>query len=153
VIQVEIPEAVRLRLTQSLRRSRLREIGGILFGQEVAAGHFVIIDFSVDEISGKRAHFTRDPDLHFQALQEFFDKTGHDYGTYNYLGEWHSHPCFSVSPSSQDRRSMQELVDGEKKIDFAVLLIVKLGLFGSFKASSGLYQKYNFPEMVDLKVF
>jgi hypothetical protein len=35
---------------------------------------------------------------------------------------------------------MQELVDGERQIDFAVLLIVKLGLFRRFVASASLHR-------------
>jgi hypothetical protein len=43
------------------------------------------------------------------ALQ-FFDRTGHRYREFNYLGEWHSHPSFQVEPSSTDVQAMRQLV-------------------------------------------
>ncbi len=59
-------------------------------------------------------------------MNAFFCETGHQYDRFNYLGEWHSHPRFPVTPSAQDVESMVDLVNGERGIDFAVLLIVRL---------------------------
>lgn len=120
-------------------------------GQEVALGNFTVLDFSLDEISGERAHFVRSADHHRQALEKFFDRTGHNYRTFNYLGEWHSHPNFSACPSITDLRSMQDLVDGERGIEFAVLLIVKLGLFRRFVSSASLHLRGQVPAPVKLK--
>ncbi|WP_342455444.1 Mov34/MPN/PAD-1 family protein [Aquabacter sp. P-9] len=150
MIQVEIPADTRVRMKQALRRAGSREIGGVLMGQELAAGNFVIVDFSLDEISGEHAHFVRDADHHRKALEEFFDRTGHKYQTFNYLGEWHSHPSFLARPSITDLRSMQDLVDGERGIDFAVLLIVKLGFFRRFVSSASLHRRGRTPESVEL---
>ncbi|WP_348629408.1 Mov34/MPN/PAD-1 family protein [Mesorhizobium sp. M7A.F.Ca.ET.027.02.1.1] len=150
MIRVGVSHEVRDRMKQALRRARSREIGGILMGQEVACGHFVVVDFSLDEISGERAHFVRDADQHRQALEKFFDRTGHNYQTFNYLGEWHSHPSFSARPSVTDLHSMQDLVDGERDIDFAVLLIVKIGFFRRFVSSASLHRRGQVPEPVEL---
>lgn len=150
MIRVGIPADTRDRMKQALRRAGAREIGGILMGRQLKAGIFAIVDFSVDEISGQRAHFVRDAEHHRQALERFFDRTDHDYQTFNYLGEWHSHPSFPPRPSVTDVRSMQELVDGERQIDFAVLLIVKLGFFRRFVASASLHMRGQAPEPVTL---
>ena len=147
---VAFPLAMQDRMKQVLRRAGPREIGGILMGQQLAAGHFSIIDFSVDEISGDRAHFVRDVEHHHQALEQFFDRTGHDYRTFNYLGEWHSHPNFPSRPSVTDLCSMQELVDGEREIEFAILLIVKLRFLFGLKASASLHRRGLMPETVKL---
>lgn len=152
MIRVGIPADTRDRMKQALRRAGLREIGGILMGQEVAVGHFAIVDFSLDEISGARAHFVRDAGHHRRALEEFFDRTGHNYQRFNYLGEWHSHPGFSARPSAPDLFSMQDLVDGERGIEFAVLLIVKLGVFRRFVSSASLHRRGRMPEPVELTV-
>ena len=43
---------------------------------------------------------------------------------FNYLGEWHFHPSFSVRPSPEDVATMTELVEDERiPISFAVLLV------------------------------
>jgi integrative and conjugative element protein (TIGR02256 family) len=90
-------------------------------------GTFCIVDLSLDPSSGTHASFQRDPALHRQELDKFFDRTGHDYRRFNYLGEWHSHPSFSVRPSDQDLRSMTEMVNTEgSPIAFSALLIVRL---------------------------
>ena len=58
---------------------------------------------------------------------EFFRRTGRDYQRFNYLGEWHSHPSFSVRPSSEDVDTMTDIVTGPSSaISFAVLLVVRL---------------------------
>ncbi|TQN58226.1 hypothetical protein FLX27_26245 [Agrobacterium tumefaciens] len=151
MIRITLSRQIRDRMKLPLRRAGLREIGGILMGQEIASGHFSVLDFSVDEASGADAHFVRDADHHRHALDAFFDRTGHNYQAFNYLGEWHSHPSFSVRPSLTDVRSMQELVDGERDIGFAVLLIVKLGFWGRFNASASLHRRALPPEMIDLR--
>jgi [CysO sulfur-carrier protein]-S-L-cysteine hydrolase len=150
MIRVGIPPVARRRMKQALRRAGSREIGGILMGQQLVVGHFVVVDFSLDEISGEDAHFVRDAEHHRQALERFFDQTGHDYRTFNYLGEWHSHPSFQARPSVTDIRAMQALVDGERDIDFAILLVVKLGFFRRFVASASLHRRGYIPEPVKL---
>jgi hypothetical protein len=48
---------------------------------------------------------------------------------FNYLGEWHSHPSFSVRPSAQDVSTMTDIVEDQNSlISFAVILIVRLRL-------------------------
>lgn len=148
MIDVALTAPIVDRMRALLRRAGRREIGGVLMGQEVGAGRFVVADFSVDEVSGERAHFVRDADHHKVALDAFFERTGHDYSTFNYLGEWHSHPSFSVRPSGTDLRSMQELVEGDRGIEFAVLVIVKLGIFRSFTATACLHRRGLKPEPV-----
>ncbi|MCP1838762.1 hypothetical protein ACVIHI_008313 [Bradyrhizobium sp. USDA 4524] len=95
-------------------------------GEQIAPDHFRVVDFSVDATTGTAAHFVRSPDHHAEALETFFRKTGSDFRRFNYLGEWHSHPSFPVSPSQEDMVSMQSLVDGERDIDFSALMIVRL---------------------------
>lgn len=150
MIRVGIPPDTRARMKQALRRAGSREIGGILMGQELAVGLFTIVEFSLDEISGDRAHFVRDADHHRLALNRFFDRTKHNYQTFNYLGEWHSHPSFSARPSVTDLCSMQDLVDGERGIEFAVLLIVKLGFFRHFVSTASLHRRGQIPTPIKL---
>ena len=152
MIRVAMQASIRKRMKQALRHAGSREVGGILMGQQLAVGHFAIVDFSLDDISGQDAHFVRDPENHRRALEHFFDQTGHDYQTFNYLGEWHSHPSFPARPSSIDIRSMQDLVEGEREIDFAVLLIVRLGFLGRLIASASLHKRGQPNEHVDLTI-
>lgn len=99
----------------------------MLFAEQVAVSHFRIVDFSVDLYSGSHTDFHRDPHVHEQALNAFFDRTNRDFSRFNYLGEWHSHPSSSIHPSLEDVTTMTELVSDEQSpISFAVLLIVRL---------------------------
>ncbi|WP_312980002.1 Mov34/MPN/PAD-1 family protein [Atlantibacter sp.] len=126
MMQVEIAENVKGKLRKALKAAGGREIGGVMMGEQIAPGHFRVVDLSIDSQTGGEAHFVRDSDTHNEALNAFFHRTGHQYDRFNYLGEWHSHPRFSVTPSSQDVSSMIDLVEGERGIEFAVLLIVRL---------------------------
>jgi integrative and conjugative element protein (TIGR02256 family) len=115
------------KLRRALREAGRREIGGMLFAEQLAPAYFRIMDFSVDQKSGTHAHFKRDPAAHQSALNSFFDKTGRDFARFNYLGEWHSHPSFSAKPSVEDVTTMQSLVESRSnEVSFALLLIVRL---------------------------
>jgi integrative and conjugative element protein (TIGR02256 family) len=138
-VRIQLDKAVRRRLKSELRRAGRREIGGVLMGEQLAVGHFQVIDLSIDAITGSEAHFVRSKGEHVAALREFFERTGGDYARYNYLGEWHSHPCFPIHPSKTDVDSMTELVEGERDITFAALLIVRLDMWFHLRHSISLF--------------
>ena len=149
-MRVEISGEVRARLRRALRAAGRREIGGVLMGEQIEPGHFRVVDLSIDKDTGGRAHFVRSPEAHADALDAFFQRTGNEYGRFNYLGEWHSHPGFPVMPSVQDAASMDELVHGERGIDFAVLLIVRLHWWWTIVSSCTLFRRYLRPSPVKI---
>lgn len=99
-MKVEQTPEVERRIRLALRKAGRREIGGMLMAEQLSPDHFRIVDFSVDSFSGSHTHFRRDPRVHRATLDKFFERTGRDYARFNYLGEWHSHPSFSVRPRS-----------------------------------------------------
>ncbi|HEX3342780.1 MAG TPA: Mov34/MPN/PAD-1 family protein [Pseudolabrys sp.] len=128
-MRIELPADIPKRFHTSLRQAGDHEIGGMLFAEQLKPSHFCIVDFSLDLCSGSHAGFRRDPQAHQNTLDEFFLRTGRDFQRFNYLGEWHSHPSFSVRPSAQDLSTMTDIVENESSaITFAVLLIVRLRL-------------------------
>lgn len=140
-MHLELSADTKTRLKRHLRAAGRREIGGVLMAEQLHVNHFRVIDFSVDDQTGGVAHFVRSPEHHQQALDAFFEKTGAAYERYNYLGEWHSHPSYSVNPSLQDCMSMQSLVDSERGISFAVLMIVRLRYWISLEYSASLFRR------------
>ena len=98
----------------------------MLFAEQLAPAHFRVVDFSLNAHSGSYITFKRDPELHRQALDDFFCRTGYDFRRFNYLGEWHSHPSFSAHPSRDDIATMTDLVENGEEITFAALMIVRL---------------------------
>ena len=98
----------------------------MLFAEQLAPGDFRVVDFSLNAHTGSYVTFRRDPELHRQALDDFFHRTGNDFRRFNYLGEWHSHPSFSAHPSLDDIATMTDLVENGEGITFAVLMIVRL---------------------------
>jgi hypothetical protein len=126
-MKIERAPEIEKRFRAALGNAGDREIGGMLMAEQLAPDHFRIVDFSLDAFSGSHTHFRRDPRKHTKALDEFFRRTGHDFKCFNYLGEWHSHPSFSVHPSLEDIETMTDMVEnGNSAITFAVLLIVRL---------------------------
>lgn len=124
---IELPPEIEKRLRVALQEAGRREIGGMLFAEQLVPGSFRIADFSLDQYSGTHATFRRDPLSHHRTLDEFFQRTGLDFQHFNYLGEWHSHPSFSVDPSVQDICTMTDIVEDQcSSITFAVLLIARL---------------------------
>ena len=115
------------KLRRALNEGGRREIGGQLFGEQLAPSEFLVTDLVVQARRGTYARFFVDL---FQAARDamrFFDSTCHNYTRHNYIGEWHSHPSFEVRPSVTDLTTMRELVrDPDFKGTFAVLMIVRL---------------------------
>jgi integrative and conjugative element protein (TIGR02256 family) len=149
-MRVEIGDDVHARLREALKGAGRREIGGVLMGEQIEPGHFRIVDLSIDKETGGRAHFVRSLEAHAAALDAFFERTGNEYDRFNYLGEWHSHPRFAVSPSTQDAASMIELVHSERGIDFAILLIVRLQWWRSMSCSCTLFRRGLNPSPVEI---
>jgi integrative and conjugative element protein (TIGR02256 family) len=149
-MKVELTKDVRKRMMSCLAKAKRREIGGILMAKQVNPGEFRIIDFSLDDITGSAAHFVRSPDHHRAALEAFFARTGNDYSRYNYLGEWHSHPNYSPSPSPTDIHSMYELLEEEHSISFAILLIVKRSWWRRFLCTATLFRQGEEPSNIQV---
>lgn len=125
-MRIELGPDIEKRLRAALRQARRREIGGMLFAVQLAQSNFRIVDFSLDAFSGSHTNFRRTPEAHRKALDAFFERTGRDYQRFNYLGEWHSHPSFSVRPSAEDIETMTDIVQNRNSsISFALLLIVR----------------------------
>ena len=148
-ILVERP--IRIRFSKHLRRSGNREIGGLLFGEQLAPGRFRIVDFSVDEATGEAAHFSRSVGGHSEELEHFFERTGADFTRYNYLGEWHSHPRFPLMPSAQDCHSMLEMVRTETSIPFSASLIVRLDFLLFLRLGATMFSRHRDPEIIRIE--
>ena len=80
-------------------------------GEQLAPGDFRLLDVTVAKRTGGPAHFERSAQEHGKELEGFFGDTGRDFGRFNYLGEWHSHPSDLPLPSGKDILSMRELLD------------------------------------------
>lgn len=145
------PSALRRRMRRELGRAGRVEIGGVLMAEQIEPGHFRLVDFTVDRQRGGAAHFVRSVDDHRAALGVFFKKTGSDFSRFNYLGEWHSHPNHMPIPSSEDSASMMSLVEGERDIPFALLLVVRR-TWRTLTLSATLFERGQSPRPVDVKI-
>lgn len=144
-VELVLPVAIVQRMKVSLNRAKEREIGGVLMARQIAPGKFEIVDFSVDEVTGDREQFVRNTMLHDGVLNDFFERTGRDYSNFNYIGEWHSHPNLPVVPSVTDLTSMENLVNGERDIPIAALLVVRSDDPSEFTATATFHQRATQP--------
>jgi hypothetical protein len=134
-----LPDDLSDRIKTALRKAGHREIGGILMAEHVGMNTFSLTDLTIHR-RGTVASFVRRIEEALGFLRAFFHHTNHDYIRFNYIGEWHSHPCFEPEPSLKDDASMREVV-GDETIgaNFVVLLIVKLGPDGELRTSVHTY--------------
>jgi integrative and conjugative element protein (TIGR02256 family) len=139
-------------LRRELKRARRREIGGVLVGQHLGKETFRIAGISVQHDGGSAAHFERDPVQAKEFLEVFFTETGRDFSRFNYLGEWHSHPTFTVLPSPTDRATMYSIVD-DPKVDtaFAVLVICRMHPWWGLQLSAEGFRSGVMPDPIDLE--
>ena len=134
-----LPADICDRIKTGLHKARHREIGGILMAEHVGVDTFSVTDLTLHR-RGTIASFVRRIEEALASLDDFFHRTRHDYTKFNYIGEWHSHPCFAPEPSPKDDSSMREIVgDAAIGANFAVLLIVKLNADGVLLTSLHAY--------------
>ncbi len=109
-MRVRIPHDQTENLVAALQRSGRREIGGQLFGEQLAPSDFRVTDLTIQARPGSIARFFVDLLQAARDAMLFFDRTEHRYTRHNYIGEWHSHPSFEVRPSGADAETMREIV-------------------------------------------
>lgn len=115
------------KLKLALAQAGTREIGGQLFGEQLAPSDFRITEVAIQARCGSFARFMVDLVEAGRNALRFFDRTQHQYKRFNYIGEWHSHPSFEIKPSRQDAQTMVKLVSNPAfKGSFAILMIVRL---------------------------
>lgn len=138
-MQLIIPADLAERLHRELKGAERREMGGILMGQNVGPDVFRLIEMTFQRSGGRYACFSRSSAMHDRALKKFFDRTGHRYIEFNYIGEWHSHPSFELHPSGTDHATMITLVRGDIEVNFALLLLVRLGVDERLEIEAHVY--------------
>ena len=151
-MRVMLPHDQTRKLTRALERAGRSEIGGQLFGEQIAPSRFRVTDLSVQSRVGSFAGFVVDLVDAARAAVAFFRRTGHDYSRHNYIGEWHSHPSFAVSPSPKDSNTMRQLVGSPDFVgSFAVLLIARLD-DGVLRTGAWLFDPLGREDAVELEI-
>ena len=126
MLRITVPPDIQAMLLVALKRAGTRECGGVLMGEHVGLNHFALRALEVQK-PGAIASFMRRVAGATRAIKEFCLSNRNDFRRFNYLGEWHTHPLFSVQPSSRDHATMRELAtDAQVVADFVVLLIFRL---------------------------
>ena len=139
MLQLILPADVQTALTRALRHAGVRECGGLLLGEHVGIDQFAVRMVNVQR-PGTVASFVRSLSGVAASIKRFCAKQGNDFRRFNYLGEWHSHPSFSVQPSSTDHGSMLDIVTNRQvQANFVVLLILKLNTSGQLEGSAHTY--------------
>ena len=118
MMQIELACDIPSRLRKALFTAGPREIGGVLLAEQLEPGHFRVIDFSLDARSGSHTQFRRDPDVHKKTIDDFFERTGHDFsGSITLANGIRTH----LSPSSPGSRISKQWsnllnITGQKSI-------------------------------------
>jgi hypothetical protein len=140
-MQLLVPTEITSQLVEALAQAGRREIGGILMGEHIGVDTFRVKELTIQRKGGTFAAFIRIVAEILAPLRAFFDSTKHDYTRFNYLGEWHSHHSFALSPSGRDHTTMYGIVtDPQLGARFVVLLLVKLGDDNQLDGSVTVYQ-------------
>lgn len=126
-MRLRLPDDQLSALREALRRAGSKEIGGQIYGEQLAPSDFVATELKFQRRPGTFARFVVDLIQAARDSVSFYDRTRHRYTRFNYIGEWHSHPSFAVRPSDVDLTSMRRLVrDPGFAGRFAVLMIARL---------------------------
>jgi len=124
-----------------LKRAGSREIGGVLFGEQLTVGEFRIVGATRQRFGGgSKLRFHRRGGQARKDILSMHNRYGWDAERFNYLGEWHSHPNFPALPSARDEVTMYQLLADQKgAVNFLVLAIVRLSKTGLFEIGARTY--------------
>lgn len=138
MLHVTVPTEVQRILRDALTKAGSRECGGVLMGEHLGVNHFAVRALTVQR-PGAIASFVRGLAGVLKAIKAYCGSTGNNYTRFNYLGEWHTHPLFSVQPSALDHATMRNIVmDRRVGANFVVLLIFRLN-GGALEGSAHTY--------------
>jgi [CysO sulfur-carrier protein]-S-L-cysteine hydrolase len=120
-------------------------------GEHVGPDTFRVKELTIQRKGGTFASFVRLVQGVLAPLKAFFHATHHDYIRFNYLGEWHSHHSFDLTPSGTDHNTMFEIIDDPQLgANFVVLLLAKLGEGNRLDCGAFLYQPKVNPRIVQV---
>lgn len=126
-MRLRIPKMIVERWAADLKRTGAKEIGGVLFGEQIDEGDFRIVEATRQRFWGGTATTFKRRGGARKEILALHEKAGGDPERFNYLGEWHSHPNAPAWPSLQDEITMYNLLaDQGEAVNFLVLMIVKL---------------------------
>ena len=118
-------------LVRNLQAAGLREIGGVLFAEQLDEGDFRVLEATRQLGDGTRSSFCREGTQARSDILAFHRQYGERPQQFNYLGEWHSHPDAPLFPSPRDHATMiQLLADQAGAVDFLVLMLARLSRGG-----------------------
>ena len=102
-----------------------REIGGVLFGEQVDEGCFRIVEATRQRFwSGTHDRFCRGGTQARKDILSLHRRYGGEAKRFNYLGEWHSHPNAPAVPSLCDEMTMTDLLAEQAgAVNFLVLVV------------------------------
>lgn len=143
-LQLNVPQTLVERMRLCLARGGVREIGGWLVAEQISAGHFELVDFTVDFSIGTLDRFQSLPKRHDGQFDNILRMANGRKGRVDYLGEWHSHPTFPPKPSDIDIATMKQMIEGTGP-SFAALLIVRLQNLISIEATVTIFQRNYHP--------
>lgn len=140
-MNLRIPKVMIENWSLDLSRAGQREIGGVLFGEQITEGEFRVVKATRQRLwGGTETTFNRRGRSARNDILKLHEKFGGVPERFNYLGEWHSHPSAPAWPSVQDERTMVNLlVDQGDAVNFLILIIVKLDSQARFQISARAY--------------
>jgi integrative and conjugative element protein (TIGR02256 family) len=126
-------------LTSEAVRHDPQETGGVLVGYRGEGGDLVVTAAVGPGPNARHGAFTFVPDHEFQEAEiaRLYEQSGR---RVIYLGDWHSHPRGSCSPSLMDRRTLRGIArDPDARIPEPLMVIIA-GSPGSWRICA--YQMY-----------
>lgn len=137
-----LPVDIAFRLMQALKKAGKVEIGGVMMGEHVCPNTFRVMDITIQRTGGTYATFVRFVEGIIGPLRSFFSRTNHNYTKFNYIGEWHSHHSFHLSPSPKDNKTMMDILgDPLCEANFIALMLVKITSDDILEKSVTVYQE------------
>lgn len=103
-----LPEAVLRQLDEEASRLAPLETGGVLLGWGLDHEEVVVADLVGPGPNATHRCDRFEPDTHWQRLgiAEAYARSGR---IHRYLGDWHSHPGGSTTPSRRDSRTARKI--------------------------------------------
>lgn len=123
---IVIPPVIEEKMEKYRQIKHGTESGGVLLGKILEDNTIIVCDCSKPCISGKASYagFYRSADKANKIIEQAFIDSG---GRLIYVGEWHTHPEDSPTPSNVDKHSLEDIYNSVKNFYPDVLVYIIIG--------------------------
>ncbi len=150
-MKIFVPKEITKKIFEAVKKAGKYEIKGALFAKFISSNNYEIEDVYISKEKGTTFFSNLIINYSYKRFEKkYFRFHEYDFVNHNYIGDWHSHPCFECFPSSYDINEAYDELNNSNA-NFIVQMIVKIEN-GKLMGNCYLYNRNEEKELCELMI-